>query len=61
MVLGMPDEYVDTSGNTQQFRAFVDKRATEPEPSSKTPYILAAVLVVLLFAVVIGVVAFARG
>jgi hypothetical protein len=53
MVFGMPDEYVDPSGNTQAFRAFANApqpAAETAEPPSKLPLIIgaAAVAVVLI-------------
>ena len=57
MVFGMPDEYVDPSGNTQAFRAFANSpepAAAPAAPASKLPLIIgiavAAVVVIALIA-----------
>jgi hypothetical protein len=62
MVFGMPDEYVDPSGNTQAFRAFAqppEQAAEAVAPSSKLPLIIA--LVVAAVVVVVLVAWFALG
>jgi hypothetical protein len=52
IVVGMPDEYVDPSGNTQAFRAFTQSAEPAAERPSKLPWIIgaavAAVVVVVL-------------
>jgi hypothetical protein len=48
----MPDEYADPSGNTDQFRAFVQSTAPEPARSKAPLYIGLAVAAVVLVAVV---------
>jgi hypothetical protein len=50
----MSDEYTDTSGNTAQFQAFVN-RPEEPAPARKAPVGLIAgiVVVVLVIAIVV--------
>jgi hypothetical protein len=57
----MSDEYSDPSGNTQQFRAFVEKRSVEPEPASKKPFLIAGVILVVFFAALIAALVFGRG
>jgi len=53
MVLAMPDNNVDPSGNTEAFRAFT--HAPQPEPAaSKTPLIVTGVVVAV---VLIGLIA----
>jgi hypothetical protein len=44
MVLRMPDNTVDPSGNTEAFRAFTESAAPEPSAPSKAPLIIGAVL-----------------
>jgi len=48
----MPDEYADPSGNTDQFRAFVQSPAPEPVRSKAPLYVGLAVAAVVLVAVV---------
>jgi hypothetical protein len=43
----MPDEHVDPSGTTDQFRAFVADSAPETRPS-RTPFIVVAVAVAVV-------------
>lgn len=56
MVVGMPDEYVDPSGDTQAFRAFVE--STEPaaaRPSAaKLPLIIGAAVGAVVILALIG-------
>lgn len=49
----MADEYVDNSGNTEQFRAFVQSVGPDPAPSRKALLIGVAVAVVLVLALVV--------
>lgn len=52
MVVRMPDNTVDPSGNTEAFRAFSDA-PQEPAASSKTPFIVGgAVLAVIVLALI---------
>jgi hypothetical protein len=52
MVVRMPDNFVDPSGNTEAFRAF-SSTPPEPAPASKTPLILGGVaLAVVVLAVI---------
>ena len=56
MVLRMPDNSVDPSGNTEAFRAFTQNAPKEAPATSKTPLIIAGVAVavaVVLIALVI--------
>ena len=53
MVVRMPDNTVDPSGNTEAFRAFTQKTPEEPVAASKTPLIIAgAVVAVVLIALI---------
>ena len=49
----MSDEYVDPSGNTEQFRAFVHA-PQEKAKGSRVPLIIGGVVVVALIALVIA-------
>lgn len=52
MVVRMPDNSVDPSGNTEAFRAFTQNAPQEPPAPSKTPLIVGvAVVAVVLIAV----------
>lgn len=58
MVLRMPDNSVDPSGNTEAFRAFTQSTPQEVPAASKTPLIAAGVVVaVVVIALVIWLVA----
>ena len=59
MVLPMPDNTVDPSGNTEAFRAFTQSTPQEPPaPASKTPLIIGGVAVALvLLALIVWLVA----
>jgi hypothetical protein len=55
MVVRMPDNTVDPSGNTEAFRAFTQSTPQEPPAASKTPLIIGAVAVavaIVLIAVI---------
>ena len=54
MVVRMSDNHVDPSGNTEAFRAFTEHATPEPAPSSRTPMIVAGVLVAV---VLVGLIA----
>jgi hypothetical protein len=57
MVVPMPDNSVDPSGNTEAFRAFTQKTPQEPAPASRTPLILgAAIVAAVLIAVILWLV-----
>jgi hypothetical protein len=45
MVVRMPDNTVDPSGNTEAFRAFTQNAPEEPKAASRTPLIIGAVAV----------------
>jgi hypothetical protein len=50
----MSDEYVDPSGTTDQFRAFVQDGAQEPAATrSRTPLIVAVGVAAVIVAVVV--------
>jgi hypothetical protein len=51
-VPGMPDEYVDPSGNTDQFRAFVQSPTPEPAPAKTRLYLGLAVAAVVVIVIV---------
>jgi hypothetical protein len=54
MVLRMPDNNVDPSGNTEAFRAFTHNPPAEPAAASKTPLIIGGVVVaVVLIALIV--------
>jgi hypothetical protein len=57
MVSRMSDNSVDPSGNTEAFRAFTNV-PSEPEPATKTPLIVGAVVAVVAVVVVIAVIVF---
>ncbi|MEH1054227.1 hypothetical protein V6U89_03300 [Micromonospora sp. CPCC 206171] len=51
----MSDEYVDPSGNTEQFRAFAHSEAAAPvEVASRLPLIAGAAAVAVLLVAVAG-------
>ena len=56
MVLRMPDNSVDPSGNTEAFRAFTQNTPQEEAPAtSKTPLIIAGVVVVAVVVIALVV------
>ncbi len=58
-VLRMADKYVDPSGTTDQFQAFVQSGAAEAPARSRTPLIIggvAALLVIVAIVVIIAVI-----
>jgi hypothetical protein len=58
MVVRMPDNSVDPSGNTEAFRAFTQNAPQEPASASRAPLIIGAVVVaVVVIAVLIWLVA----
>lgn len=58
MVVRMPDNSVDPSGNTEAFRAFTQNAPEEPAATaSRTPLIIGAVVAVVVIAVIIWAVA----
>jgi hypothetical protein len=59
MVVGMPDNRVDPSGNTEAFRAFSQDAPQEPATASKTPLIIGgAVVAVVVIALLVWLLAF---
>ncbi|GAA2703045.1 hypothetical protein GCM10010429_08580 [Micromonospora olivasterospora] len=53
MVGAMPDEYVDPSGNTEQFRAFAHAPdAATPAAASRAPLVAGVVAVAVLLVAV---------
>ncbi len=58
MVVRMPDNSVDPSGNTEAFRAFTENAPQEPATASRTPLIVgAAIGALVLLAVIVWLVA----
>jgi hypothetical protein len=54
MVVRMPDNSVDPSGNTEAFRAFTQNAPQEPVTASRTPLIIGgAVLAIVVIAVIV--------
>lgn len=52
-VSGMSDEYLDPSGNTEQFRAFAQAESATPvEAASRLPLIVATAVVAVLLVTV---------
>jgi hypothetical protein len=50
MVYRMADDYVDPSGSTEQFRAFVQDSAAAPQKKSRAGLIAGIVVAVLILA-----------
>ena len=58
MVVRMPDNSVDPSGNTEAFRAFTQNAPEEPATTaSRTPLIIGVVVAAAVIAVIIWAVA----
>ncbi|GAB1694222.1 hypothetical protein KRM28CT15_60250 [Krasilnikovia sp. M28-CT-15] len=58
IVLPMPDNSVDPSGNTEAFRAFTQNPAPEEPPASKVPLLVGGVVVAaVLVALIVWLVA----
>ena len=59
MVYRMPEEYVDPSGNTEQFRVFVQRAEPAPERPAASRYlmigIIAAIVVVAAVVAILAV------
>jgi len=55
MVVGMADEHVDPSGNTEAFQAFVQRADNEPkaDPKNRRWVLIGAVAVVIIIVVVL--------
>ena len=58
MVVRMPDNTVDPSGNTEAFRAFTQHASDEPVKASRTPLIIGVVAVAIVLVAVIAWLAF---
>jgi hypothetical protein len=57
MVVGMSKDYVDPSGNTQQFQAFMARQEATPPPTpaaSRMPLVIGAVVAAVIVIVVIA-------
>ena len=48
MVVRMPDNTIDPSGNTEAFRAFTEKSPPEPAAANRTPLIVGGVVVAVI-------------
>jgi hypothetical protein len=58
MVSPMADEYVDPSGNTEQFRAFVQRTEAAPEkPAMSRMLVIGIVAAVIVVAAVVAILA----
>jgi hypothetical protein len=61
MVVGMSKDYVDPSGNTEQFQAFVARQEKTPAPppaAAKLPLVVGAAVAAVIVIAVIAVIAF---
>jgi hypothetical protein len=54
MVVRMPDNTVDPSGNTEAFRAFTQRTPQEPPAASRTPLFLGAGAVAIVLVALIA-------
>lgn len=54
MVVRMPDNTVDPSGNTEAFRAFTQKAPEEPTTASRTPLIIGVVAVAIVVVAIVA-------
>jgi hypothetical protein len=54
MVVRMPDNTVDPSGNTEAFRAFTQKAPEEPKTASRTPLIIGVVAVAIVVVAIVA-------
>jgi hypothetical protein len=54
MVVRMPDNSVDPSGNTEAFRAFTQSPPQESPAASKTPLIIGGVVVAVVLIALIA-------
>jgi hypothetical protein len=54
MVVRMPDNSIDPSGNTEAFRAFTQSTPQEPPAASKTPLIIGVAVVVIVLVALIA-------
>jgi hypothetical protein len=53
MVVRMPDNSVDPSGNTEAFRAFTEKAPDEPAGASRTPLFVGVGIAALVLIIVL--------
>ena len=58
MVVRMPDNTVDPSGNTEAFRAFNQHAPEEPAAPSKTPLIIGVAVAAVVVIAIIAWIAF---
>jgi hypothetical protein len=56
MVVRMPDNSVDPSGNTEAFKAFSENVPQEPAATSRAPLIIGGLILFVVLAVVIWLV-----
>jgi len=54
MVVRMPDNTVDPSGNTEAFRAFTQNAPEEPATASRTPLIIGVVAVAIVVVAIVA-------
>jgi hypothetical protein len=57
MVVRMPDNTVDPSGNTEAFKAFSENAPQEPATASRTPLIIGGVILLVVLAIVVWLIA----
>ena len=57
MVVGMPDNPVDPSGNTEAFKAFTENAPPEAATASRAPLIIGGIILLVVLAVVVWLVA----
>jgi hypothetical protein len=57
MVVRMPDNTVDPSGNTEAFKAFTENAPQEPATASRAPLIIGGVVLLVVLAVILWLVA----
>jgi hypothetical protein len=56
MVVRMPDNTVDPSGNTEAFKAFTENAPQEPATASRAPLIIGGLILLVVLAVVVWLV-----
>ena len=56
MVVRMPDNSVDPSGNTEAFKAFTEHAPQEPATASRTTLIIGGIILVVVLAIVVWLV-----
>jgi hypothetical protein len=57
MFVGMPDNSVDPSGNTEAFKAFTENAPSEPATASRAPLIIGGIILLVVLAVILWLVA----